>query len=582
MYCPFIVGSLRLYGDHYTFCCKGDSFYNPIRPNYLSKTDAAEMANDILEKRNRLHSELQGEIEIDLAKNCLSCKRLIKGKFEHVLKFTSIGFPIYPSPCQARCIYCDIYKNSENSLENSKTSPYHRLMTEVVVFMKEKGHIADSCSFNFSSGEITIMPHKNLLLDTVSGYKCKFLTNGYIFDEQIAKCLEEGGHLTVSLDCGTAETFKKVKGSNNFNKVVENLMKYRKHGDVWLKYVVMLGVNDGEADIQGFLDIMSELNPRELRLNSEYFIPLRSAFYIIARFSQECFSRKISFGMESDRYTKKNLLDFAEKLLPVMESRLLQKRDYCTEVFSEKYSGDYDSYREFIYNQELTELIQHTFNPNTRFCIIGKDVKAKKIQSVIEEVHGRKISAARTPELALEIIEHIDVYISLDSKTARHFKSLPDFSQRGWSVIVIALDEYMNSFEPVRRIFELKDGITRQDIKDITFEKIFRLNERLQQENDALKNQAQKVQSRHERLTRRNERFQSENETLKNQAQKIQNRNERLINKNETMKNEIQELTGKLNKLQFIEKQYKNLCKSKLGKIQLAVWERRSRKKKKK
>ena len=86
------------------------------------------------------------------------------------------------------------------------------------------------------------------------------------FDEDIAQELHENpaSFLNVSLDSGTAKTWYKVKGVNNFDHVIENLKKYSQSAhhpeQVSLKYIILPGINDSEEDFRAFVDFKKKWN----------------------------------------------------------------------------------------------------------------------------------------------------------------------------------------------------------------------------------------------------------------------------------------------------------------------------------
>lgn len=95
-----------------------------------------------------------------------------------------------------------------------------------------------------------------------------FYTNAFIFDKDIARELHDNPQATInlSIDAGTADTWRKVKGVDNFNHVLDNLIAYRKAsaraGQIILKYIIMPGINDSEEDFRAFVDIVKALNAR--------------------------------------------------------------------------------------------------------------------------------------------------------------------------------------------------------------------------------------------------------------------------------------------------------------------------------
>ena len=86
-----------------------------------------------------------------------------------------------------------------------------------------------------------------------------FITNATIYNETFIKLIKQNkvSLINVSLDSGTKETYKKIKKANLFDKAVDNLIKYSNEGcNIFLKYLILPGVNDNNADIDGFFEIV--------------------------------------------------------------------------------------------------------------------------------------------------------------------------------------------------------------------------------------------------------------------------------------------------------------------------------------
>ena len=76
----------------------------------------------------------------------------------------------------------------------------------------------------------------------VKGKTANFYTNAFVFDEDIAQNMHNNPNsfINLSIDAGTPQTWKKVKGFDNFDKVTDNLVKYyvncARPGQITLKY----------------------------------------------------------------------------------------------------------------------------------------------------------------------------------------------------------------------------------------------------------------------------------------------------------------------------------------------------------
>ena len=102
-----------------------------------------------------------------------------------------------------------------------------------------------------------------------------FYTNCMKYDEDIAQNLHDNPNsaINLSIDSGTPETWKKVKGIDNFDKVTENLARYytqsARSGQITLKYIVLPGVNDIYEDYQSLMEIMKVLEVKHLTLSRD-------------------------------------------------------------------------------------------------------------------------------------------------------------------------------------------------------------------------------------------------------------------------------------------------------------------------
>jgi molybdenum cofactor biosynthesis enzyme MoaA len=111
-----------------------------------------------------------------------------------------------------------------------------------------------------ANGEFCANKHYNEMLDILLSTKWQIilLSNFSLYREKLATLMETGRikRLIVSIDAGTRETFKAVKGNDRFDIVCENLKKYPVHRtNLQLKYVFIEGMNDNETDVDGFYEI---------------------------------------------------------------------------------------------------------------------------------------------------------------------------------------------------------------------------------------------------------------------------------------------------------------------------------------
>jgi molybdenum cofactor biosynthesis enzyme MoaA len=111
-----------------------------------------------------------------------------------------------------------------------------------------------------AAGEITINPKLDEIVSLLSGYSSKIYSNCVIYSDALYNCLKQGNMMiNTSVDAGTRETFAKIKGVDRFEQVCGNIRRYAKAGMVELKYIFLPGINDNEADVDGFIGFIEDI-----------------------------------------------------------------------------------------------------------------------------------------------------------------------------------------------------------------------------------------------------------------------------------------------------------------------------------
>jgi hypothetical protein len=74
----------------------------------------------------------------------------------------------------------------------------------------------------------------------------------------------------LSLDCGTKETFSRIKRSDAFDVVVENLRKYHDAGaNIHLKYIIISENSEHDDDLRGFIRLAGEIGAKSIRISCD-------------------------------------------------------------------------------------------------------------------------------------------------------------------------------------------------------------------------------------------------------------------------------------------------------------------------
>ena len=278
--CPFIEYSIftvngRIDGEEksLTMCCE------PIED--IPRVSLVGTPEEILEKyigmRTLLVQEGGGGGGF-FSSGCKKCSEYQKSSWngsDGLIHYVNLS--MYSAPCQGRCIYCE-FKSSGccevSSLSETVRTGYEKLFSTLEL-AERAGLIAPDATWQVSSGEITIHPYRERILKLVENKQTIFFTNCFKYDKDIAQNLNKNtrSSINLSIDAGTAETWNKVKGVNNFDCVLSNLKKYQQAstsgGQITLKYIILPEINDSIDDYQGLMEIMRMLHVKELAFSRD-------------------------------------------------------------------------------------------------------------------------------------------------------------------------------------------------------------------------------------------------------------------------------------------------------------------------
>ncbi len=176
------------------------------------------------------------------------------------------------SHCNCNCSYCyfDRRKKFYNSYQNYKLLP-------ILQDMQKNKMIGSNSYVCFGGGEPTILDEFKDILELLYTENFKTIiinSSGILYDKVLAKGIESGKvELTVSLDCGDAKLFKKIKRINKYNDVVKNLKKYvAKQGEnnlVRVKYIIIPTLNDTIDDVEKWIKTIFDIGVKTIILDVE-------------------------------------------------------------------------------------------------------------------------------------------------------------------------------------------------------------------------------------------------------------------------------------------------------------------------
>jgi pyruvate-formate lyase-activating enzyme len=193
---------------------------------------------------------------------CETCRCAYYGVFRKKPEYWRYGIrsDFYGERCNMDCKYCnqEAMVDCISKIKNKDDNIY-------TLLQNLKPYFRDDMVLGYAAAEITLSDYCEQILDFIinEAWKTQLSSNASVYNEKIAHLMKIGQiELIVSIDAGTRETFKKVRGVNLFDKVIHNLERYRDEtgGKATLQYIIIDGINDGDEDINGFVELVKRLN----------------------------------------------------------------------------------------------------------------------------------------------------------------------------------------------------------------------------------------------------------------------------------------------------------------------------------
>lgn len=205
---------------------------------------------------------------------CINCTSFEQKKWDSENYIDYILFTPWIE-CNSRCIYC--YNSGETDEIQRNTKKYS--IVKLIKDMIEKNILVKSAILDFAGGEPTMYEDfeelLNLLID--NGYKTSVVhTNAIKHNKAIENGIKKGVvNILVSIDAGTKETHKKIKGVDSYDDVWNNLETYAKvqstsSNNVKTKYIVMPGINDKKEEIDIWLNKSHKIGVKNVVLNLDH------------------------------------------------------------------------------------------------------------------------------------------------------------------------------------------------------------------------------------------------------------------------------------------------------------------------
>ena len=189
----------------------------------------------------------------------------------------SLGVDLVPPKiCTYDCVYCQVGRTTERTLQRKEYIPTKEVLEEVRNFLSKGGVSIDHFSLS-GSGEPTLHSQIGAVIKGIKGMSSipvAVLTNGsLLYLEEVRDDLRQSDIILPSLDAVSKEVFTKINRPHkgiSVERVVEGLVEFRKicQGQIWLEILFCEGMNDGRNELHQMKRAVDRIQPDRIHINT--------------------------------------------------------------------------------------------------------------------------------------------------------------------------------------------------------------------------------------------------------------------------------------------------------------------------
>jgi len=244
--CRYLENYFHVREGGLNFCCDAPDRLDP--PRVVSGNKAAEAVTQLENfRRDAIKRSGQGT----MCEHCSSMSVSFYPRTAKIELFNYGGGGI----CNFRCMYCNASARGKTHIEGDLD------FVELFDALKRAGRLSEDVHVQFNAGEIGVHPKRAEMFAALDRATVSVLTNSSVYCPEIVRALALGRAIVnTSLDAGSRETFRRVKGADAWERVCGNLRQYAqvRKNNIVLKYILLPGVNDTHEEIDGFVHLCEE------------------------------------------------------------------------------------------------------------------------------------------------------------------------------------------------------------------------------------------------------------------------------------------------------------------------------------
>lgn len=272
-FCDELNNVLSCLNEKIMSCCGGKA-----GPNYYEKYRNEKITFEYFYKikEHALKILESGCIENSPCKDCFFLRE--KKADDEISKTYNWLNVSHWTACNCGCIYCARMAESKGLITPKPTkSEFYDFLPFLKQLYKNELLDRENLKACIQGGDISVLKEfKPIVQEFLKNgiNEIHILTNNIIYQPIIKDLLDlNKGALVTSLDCGTRETYYKLKRVDKFNDFVDNLHKYAKSKNsnrIDVKYILVENVNDNIDEITKFIELMSSIGIGVVEFSIDY------------------------------------------------------------------------------------------------------------------------------------------------------------------------------------------------------------------------------------------------------------------------------------------------------------------------
>lgn len=298
--CMYLEYNAQCNGQGFCFC--SSDFGKNQSPRSPFDGDYHRAVEDFLALRDKLISDLNSGNPTP----CDGCPCVKEDWYAAERKVRILNFA-EGGLCNCDCCYCISPARTRKSLDEGDIH-----LDRMLAALRDRELLPPDFHLDLDCGEITVHPWRKEIYPALKGLQSVLsMTNALVYDEALSEGIAAGNvNFCVSVDAGTPETFAKVKNRNAFLRVRDHLLRYaaQREGAVGLKFIFVPGLNDNEADVDGFVALCRQVRPGIVLISYDLFTPNQT----LTRHTFEMVRRMMA-GLDETGAIWKNLSDVIDR-----------------------------------------------------------------------------------------------------------------------------------------------------------------------------------------------------------------------------------------------------------------------------